>query len=462
MTDLPAPDPDQAGAGPDPASVIRSPQFVVLLVLASIVGVVASLAAWGFLEFVYYAQVWVYTDLPKDVGYDSAPIWWSLPILMIAGAITALAIERLPGKGGHEPSEGLVAGTIPPVELPGVLLAAVASIGLGVVLGPEAPLMALGGGIGLLTIRALKKDSPPALGQLLATAGMFAGLSFLFGSPIIAAVILIEAAGLSRQNMPLVVVPGLLAAGIGSLVSIGMNSWTGLDSSNISLGSLPLPEFPRPDLVDFLWTIPFAAVVALGAVLIFVIARRVRRVAEPKRMLVLPIAGLLIGGLAIAFSEITGKGFEEVLFSGQDSVGTLVADSDSWSLSALAFLIAFKGIAYAISLGGFRGGPVFPALFLGAAAGLMAGQLPGFEMSPAVAVGIGAAVVAVLRLPLAAVILASILAVKSGTGAMPLVIVGVATAYLITLYMDGVGWVGSGAGKAAEPAPAEAGAGPGP
>ncbi len=446
--------------------MIRSPQFVLLLVLASVVGVVASLAAWGFLELIYYAQVWVYTDLPKDVGYDSAPIWWSLPILAIAGAMTALAIDRLPGTGGHEPSEGLVAGTIPPIELPGVLLAGIASIGLGVVLGPEAPLMALGGGIGFLTIRALKKGAPPAIGQLLASAGMFAGLSFLFGSPIIAAVILIEAAGLSRQNMPLVVIPGLLAAGIGSLVSIGMADWTGLDSSNISLGSLPLPAFPRPDLVDFLWTIPFAAVVALGTVLIFVVARRVRRVTEPKRLLVLPLAGLLIGGLAIGFSEITDKGFEEVLFSGQDSVGGLVADADSWSLSALAFLIAFKGLAYAISLGGFRGGPVFPALFLGTAAGLMAGQLPGFEMSPAVAVGIGAAVVAVLRLPLAAVILASILAIKSGTGAMPLLIVGVATAYLTTLYMDGVGWVGSGTGQDPEPAPtgdaAPAATGPGP
>ena len=45
-------------------------------------------------------------------------------------------------------------------------------------------------------------------------------------------------------------------------------------------------------------------------------------------------------------------------------------------------LIAFKGIAWSISLRAFRGGPVFPALFLGAAAGLMAAQLPGFSITP--------------------------------------------------------------------------------
>ena len=87
----------------------------------------------------------------------------------------------------------------------------------------------------------------------------------------------------------------------------------------------------------------------------------------------------------------------------------------------------------------------------------MAGQLPGFEMAPAVAVCIGAAVVAVLRLPLASLILASVLAVKAGPGAMPLVIVGVAAAYLATLYMDGFGWVGSGSDDGPEPAAAGAG-----
>ena len=96
-------------------------------------------------------------------------------------------------------------------------------------------------------------------------------------------------------------------------------------------------------------------------------------------------------------------------------------------------MIAFKGLAYGVSLGGFRGGPTFPALFIGAAAGLMAGQLPGFEMTPAVAVALGAAVVSVLRLPLSAVVLAVVLTSESGLGSDPLIILGVVAAYLTTL-----------------------------
>lgn len=95
-------------------------------------------------------------------------------------------------------------------------------------------------------------------------------------------------------------------------------------------------------------------------------------------------------------------------------------------------MIAFKSVAWSISLGGFRGGPVFPSLFLGAAAGVMASHLPGFSITPAVAVGMGAAVVSMLKLPLSAVVLAALLTAGSGAGAGPLIIVGVVAAYLTT------------------------------
>ena len=421
-----------------PESTLRSRAFVAVLALAAVVGVIASLAAWCFLELIFYMQQWVFTDIPKDLGFDQGPpLWWYLPVLAFAGLVTAFAIARLPGSGGHVPAEGLNASPTQPIELPGVLLAALASIGLGLVVGPEAPLIALGGGLGFLTVRSIRRDAPPQLGTLLASSGTFAAMSFLFGSPIIAAVILIEAAGLGGSRMPLVLIPGLLAAGIGSLVSIGMGSLTGLSTSDISLSPLNLPAFARPDFVDFLWTIPFAAVIAVVTFVIFRLAKEAHRVATPRPFVLLPAAGLLVAGLAIAFTESTDHGASQVLFSGQDALGPLVADPGAWSLSALALLIAFKGLAYGVSLGTFRGGPTFPAMFLGAAGGLMAAQLPGFELTPAVAVGLGAAVVAVLRLPLAAVVLATVLTTSGGLGSEPLIIVGVVVAFLTVQALRG-------------------------
>ena len=101
--------------------------------------------------------------------------------------------------------------------------------------------------------------------------------------------------------------------------------------------------------------------------------------------------------------------WRKVLFSGQDQLPGLIGQAGTWSVAALAWLIVFKGLAYGLSLGSFRGGPTFPALFLGAAAGIMCSHLPGFPLSAAVPVGMGVAIVAVLRLPLSAVVLATLL-----------------------------------------------------
>ena len=150
------------------------------------------------------------------------------------------------------------------------------------------------------------------------------------------------------------------------------------------------------------------------------------------------VAGVVIGILALVFAEITDKSPDEVLFSGQDQVSGLISSAGSWSLGALALLIVLKGIGYAISLAGFRGGPTFPAMFLGVAAGLMAAELPGFAdhagrrrrsrrrrgRRPA-------------DPPLSAVVLAALLTSTTGLGSSPLIIVGVVVAYLTTIGLSG-------------------------
>jgi H+/Cl- antiporter ClcA len=402
-----------------------------LLALAAVVGVVVSLAAWCFLELVHQVQVGVFTSLPEALGYDgAAPLWWSLPVCGAAGLLVALAIMRLPGFGGHVPAQGLQPGPTEPVELPGVVLAALATVGLGLVLGPEGPLLALGAGLGILAVRRARSDAPGEVVTVLSAAGGFAAMSFLFEAPVIAAVLLVEATGLGKRQLPLVLIPGLLAAGIGSLVSIGIGAFTGLSTSAYAIGALSLPAFDRPTVVDFGWTVVLAAGVAAGCVMLVLLGRRLHPVVMSRPFALIPAAGLAVSGLAIAFSQVTDKDVDQVLFSGQDAIGPLAADPGAWTVGALAAVIAFKGVAWGISLGSFRGGPTFPAMFLGAAAGVLASHLPGFDLTPAVAVGMGAAVAAVLRLPLSAVVLASLLTAPAGLGDTPLIIVGVVVAYL--------------------------------
>jgi H+/Cl- antiporter ClcA len=107
-----------------------------------------------------------------------------------------------------------------------------------------------------------------------------------------------------------------------------------------------------------------------------------------------------------------------------------------------------------VCLGSFRGGPTFPAIFLGAAGGIAASHLPGLSITPAVAVGMGVMVVAFLKLPLSAVVIATALTTSAGLAVGPLIIVGVVVAYIATLGLEGRLGTGDPAAGAAPGGPA--------
>jgi chloride channel protein, CIC family len=441
----------------DPAAMLRSRSFVVLLVVAALVGVFVSLASWGFLELIHQTQLAVFSDLPDALGFDTVPTWWPIPVLVVAGLPVAFAIIKLPGNGGHVPAEGLSVGGASTESVPGVALAALATLGLGLVLGPEAPLIAIGGGLAIFAVKLAKKDAPPQLLMVMAAAGAFAAISVIFGSPIVAAILVIEASGLGGATLPLILIPGLIAAGIGSLVFIGMANVTALSTSAYSLQPLALPHFGTVTWVEIGWTILLGFAGALITFVVRQLGLRGARIVPRNPWLLIPAAGLATALLAVLFAETTTHGANEVLFSGQDALPGLVANAGTWSLGALAMVIICKGLAWAACLGSFRGGPTFPAIFLGAAGGIAASHLPGLSITPAVAVGMGIMVVAFLKLPLSAIVIATALTASGGFAVGPLIIVGVVVSYLVTLGLEGR----LGTGEAPD-APAPAGPAPSP
>jgi H+/Cl- antiporter ClcA len=414
----------------DPRALLRSKSYLALLLLAAIVGVPVSAAAYFFLALVSKLQGWVFTDLPEGLGFDSEPLWWPLLPLLVAGVLVGLTIRYLPGRGGHSPADGFKAGEgAPPlIELPGIVVAAFATLSLGVVLGPEGPLIALGAGLGALAVRLVKRDAPARTQAVLAASGSFAAISTLLGSPLTGAFLLMEASGLGGPMMQLVLVPGLLAAGVGSLMFIGLNAWTGLGT--FSLAILGLPPAGTPTAGEFLWALAIGLLAVPIGIAIRWLALFLRPHVERRMVLLTPIVGLAVAGVAIAFDAVTGKGSSEVLFSGQDALGPFITNSASYTVGALLLLLVCKGLAYGFSLSGFRGGPTFPALFVGAVGGVALSHLPGLSLVAGVAMGIGAMSVVMLRLPLTSVLLTSLLLASDGLQVMPLVIVAVVVAFV--------------------------------
>jgi H+/Cl- antiporter ClcA len=417
------------GAPRDPTELLKSRSYVVALLFGAFIGVPVALVAFFFLKWVSVVQTYVFTTLPHDLGFHGEPMWWPVIPLAVSGLLVGLCIEYLPGTSGHKPAEGFqAAGATAPIDLPGIVIAAFVTLSLGVVLGPEAPLIAIGSGMGVLAVQLVKRDAPASAIAVIGAAGSFAAIATLLGSPIVGAFLLMEAAGLGGPVMGVILVPGLLAAGIGSLIFVGLGHWTGYGTFALAIPHIP--HFETPDGAELLWAIGIGLAAAVVGMCIRRLAMFLQPVIEGRKVLLTPLAGLAIAGCAIAFAEASGRSSSEVLFSGQDFLPSLVQHAAGWTVGALLLLVVFKGLAYGTSLSCFRGGPVFPGMFIGAAGGIALSHLPGLPMIAGVAMGIGAMSAAMLGLPLTSVLLASLFLEADAVTLMPLVIVAVVVSYV--------------------------------
>jgi H+/Cl- antiporter ClcA len=418
----------------DPMAVLRSREYLSLLVLAAILGVPVSAAAYFFLWAANHGHQWLFEGLPTALGFETIPPWWPLPVLFIGGSIAGAVIRYMPGGGGHSPVDGFQAGAPPPAaELPGILLAAFASLCFGAVVGPEAPLIALGGGLAALVLWLRTRDAPDWAITLVGAAGAFAAIAFLLGSPMVGAFLMLEAVGLAGPKAKVVMIPGLLCSGVGFLIAVGLNSWTGLGLATLAIANVP--GFAHPIGCEFLWAIAFGAGAAAVGLSIQRLALLVRPLVAKRPPVTTPVAGLLLAGLAIVYSQVTGNDTSDILSSGEARLPTLIHRGSTYTVGALVLLIVCKSLAYGISLGSFRGGPVFPAMFIGGAAGILFSRLPGLPVTAGVAMGIGAMAAVLLRMPMTAVLLASLLLGHEGIITMPLVIVAVVVAYVVAAWL---------------------------
>jgi H+/Cl- antiporter ClcA len=103
----------------------------------------------------------------------------------------------------------------------------------------------------------------------------------------------------------------------------------------------------------------------------------------------------------------------------------------------VVILLVAKAIGYAVSLGaGFRGGPVFPAIFLGVAVGMLAGIA--FDVSPTLAVAVGAAagMASMTRLVFASLLFSALLVGTNGIDTVPAAVLATAAAWIVTMSLE--------------------------
>jgi H+/Cl- antiporter ClcA len=406
----------------------RSRGYLVLLLVAALIGVPISVIAFGFVAAVEQLENLVWESLPSALGFSEPPAWWAIPTLALAGVLVGLAVRRLPGNGGHVPALGLASGPTAPGDLPGILLAASASLALGAVVGPEAPLLALGGGLAVLSVRRSSRMGGADATAVISAAGSAAAISTILGNPLVASILFLEFLGLGRRQALLVILPCLASSGVGAIVFTGLGSWSGLD-----VGSLTIPDLsPVPLTIgNVAWAIPIGVAVAVGSWAVFVLGRRTASWVTQRTITYTILAGIAVGLVAALYSVTTGHSPADVALSGQESLVTLATAPGTWSAGALTMLLVCKGIGYGVCLGAFRGGPTFPAVFLGAAVGVLANMyLPGTDFVPSLAVGMAAGT-AILGLPVTGVTLVVLVMGDAAADQMPVVILAVVAASIV-------------------------------
>jgi hypothetical protein len=142
-------------------------------------------------------------------------------------------------------------------------------------------------------------------------------------------------------------------------------------------------------------------------------------------------AGVTAGVAGAAYAVVTGRSPAEVALSGQATLVELAGDPGQWSTGALLALVVCKAIAYGACLGTFRGGPVFPAILLGAVIGVLAADVvPGLSLPAALATGMAAGM-AVTGLPVTSVVLVVMLLGDAAASYAPVVILAVVAAMVV-------------------------------
>ncbi|EMN1421496.1 ion channel protein [Klebsiella aerogenes] len=334
----------------------RARTMLLLSIPAILIGIASSLVLIVAMKIAAILQSILWSDLPAHVGIAADSPLWIIAILTLTGIAVGLVVRFSPGHGGPDPAtESLIGAPIATNALPGLLAALILGLAGGVSLGPEHPIMV----VNIALAVALGSRLFPRVSSLdwtiLAASGT---IGALFGTPVAAALIFSQTLN-SSSDVPLwdrLFAP-LLAAAAGALT-------TGIFfHPNFTL---PIPHYPHLRIVDIIsGAIVTLIAIAVGMVAVWCLPRLhalIHRLKNP--VLMLGIGGFLLGILGVIGGHIT-------LFKGLDEIQQLAS---SQTLGAGDFLlIAVVKLAALVlaSACGFRGGRIFPAVFVGVSLGLM-------------------------------------------------------------------------------------------
>ncbi|MGH1548582.1 ion channel protein [Leifsonia poae] len=366
-----------------PTPTVR--QLLLLSIPSIIIGVLTALSLWLVDEAADVLHDGIWTSLPQALGIDPNSGWWIFVVLTFTGVAVGLTIWLIPGHGGPDSATTeLVSPPMRPVIVPSLALAAILGLAGGVSLGPENPIILIN--VSLLVWLAARafKAVPARMVAMMAISGT---IGALFGTPVAAALIFtaIMAAVKGGGSLWDKLFLPLVAAAAGSI------TMTLLAHPSFAIAMPAYTTITGWDVLASLVIAIIATAIGLVAVYLFPLVYRLfHGLRHP--LLITVAGGLVLGILGAIGGPIT-------LFKGLSQMNDLVTHRDAYSPGQLALIVVIKLLALLVSASAlFRGGRIFPSVFIGAAVGTLAAALvPGIPLQVAVASGVLGLTVAAAR-----------------------------------------------------------------
>jgi chloride channel protein, CIC family len=397
---------------------LRTRTYLGLLAVVSVIAIAIAFASLAFLGAYSGLHDLVWDELPDVLGIEDPYSWYALGVTTLGGLTVGILLGVVPGHGGPGPAEGHGIGMehVPLSHTAGLVLVSLVSLTAGASLGPEAALLALALALGAALAARLKRAE---LARVFGMSGVGSVLSGLFGSPLAPTVLVLEVAPITGHNLYVFLIPVLVASAVGLLIFDAV--------LNGPLLEIALPSYSGVELAHVIEALVVAAVAAGVGLLLIALLRGVRRALAPiagRTVLKATLGGIGIGVIALVAGE-------ETLFSGEHELEVLLSDPQAYGAGALLLILSGKLIALALSLEtGFRGGRIFPVLFIGADVGFITSDV--FERVPlavAVACGMAGAAVAIMRLP---VFVALTVAFFASPATIPLIVLACVVGYVLS------------------------------
>ncbi|EJP8334257.1 TPA: ion channel protein [Escherichia coli] len=334
----------------------RARTMLLLSLPAVAIGIASSLILIVVMKIASVLQNLLWQRLPGTLGIAQDSPLWIIGVLTLTGIAVGLVIRFSQGHAGPDPAcEPLIGAPVPPSALPGLIVALILGLAGGVSLGPEHPIMTVNIALAVAIGARLLPRVNRMEWTILASAGT---IGALFGTPVAAALIFSQTLNGSSE-VPLwdrLFAP-LMAAAAGALT-------TGLFFHPHF--SLPIAHYGQMEITDILSGAIVAAIaIAAGMVAVWCLPRLHAMMHQMKNpVLVLGIGGFILGILGVIGGPVS-------LFKGLDEMQQMVANQ-AFSTSDYFLLAVIKLAALVVAAAsGFRGGRIFPAVFVGVALGLM-------------------------------------------------------------------------------------------